>query len=212
MHELEKGGQEFAISVRGNLEENVNRHHFVRASVEPCEKFRKAYYILYERITIEYEEQTGEPLKKYKKYEPELLETFFTNYRNDGEIFDQASKILSQLITLQSLPNANHRTAFLFIQFYLNKNGIAIHQYEEAREQYDEFYKYSKHAIERDINHQELFNEKYLDVHHSIALEQHVKEAKQLLEKIVKHQSGILEAESLQAFVTDLYHSGSFPS
>ncbi len=57
----------------------------------------------------------------YKEYEPEYLIKFYNNHKDFEDIVDQITNITSKLILIQALPNANHRTAFIFIRIYLKK-------------------------------------------------------------------------------------------
>ena len=175
-----------------------------------CEAFRDYFYYIFQLIIEEYENETGEKLKEYKKYEPKLLLKFCGEYMDEKDVIDQASKLLSQLIVLQALPNANHRTSFRLVSLYLSsQHDIRITTYPDAKKEYDDFYEVSKHLISRDINHQELFNENFMDVHHTMALDKHLEESKKLIEKIFQNQSGMMEAVPFHRFISSLNHSGS---
>lgn len=68
----------------------------------------------------------------------------------------------------------------------------------------------SKFLIEREINHNQLFNESYMDVQHSQALKEHEKSMKKLMNEIVNiPQSGIRTVESFHSFVASINQSGS---
>lgn len=178
-----------------------------------CEIFRDFYYHTFETVNYDYWKDTGERIKPYKEYEPNLLILYCKNYKNEDNINNQLAKLLSGLIVLQSLPNANHRTAFRFIDHYLEfvcKQNIKI--YLEEKEIYDSFYNNSKQIIDNDINHEYLFHEKYHDVHHFMGIENHLKFSKELVEKISPPQSGIIDAVPFQRFITSLYQSGSSSS
>ena len=95
---------------------------------------------------------------------------FYCNHKDNKDVLNQITNITSSLILIQALPNANHRTAFIFIRIYLKKHGIYIKTYEEEQEKYNAFYYISKPIIDKDINRPQFFNEKYLDVHHSSAI------------------------------------------
>jgi hypothetical protein len=72
--------------------------------------------------------------------------------------------MLSGLIILQALPNANHRTAFRFVDLFLGfASGEKMKTYNEAQSLYDEFYKKSKPIIDFEINHNALFTKKYTE-------------------------------------------------
>lgn len=175
-----------------------------------CEIFRDFYHHLFERINFEYHEETGEHIKPYKEYEPDLLIQFCLRYENEQIIKDQLAKLLSGLITLQSLPNANHRTAFRFVDLYLGfscREKLRI--YSDAQDLYDKFYDKSKSIIDFEINHGELFNENYMDAHHKMGIQNHFMYSKELIEKITETQSGIMEAVPFQRFITSLYQEGS---
>ena len=175
-----------------------------------CETFKNFYYHIFKRINYEFLQETGKEIKPYKEYEPDLLLTFCNKYNDEPELIHQLTKLLSGLIILQTLPNANHRTAFRFIDLYLGFIGrVKLKTYTEEKYLYDEFYKISKPIIDLDINHHALFNDKYMDVHHSMGIEKHFKCSKELIEKIIKTQSGITEAVPFQRFITSLYQSGS---
>lgn len=176
--------------------------------VTPCKTFEKDYKSLYQIIIREYEDETKEKIKAYKDYEPDLLVTFCENYLDEKDILDQAAKLLSGLIILQSLPNANHRTAFRFISIYLLRTcGMKIMTYHEAKALYDGFYSKSKPILEFEINHDALFDEKYMDVHHSMGIEKHLDHSKELVKNIIPAQSGMVEAVPFQRFISSLNHS-----
>jgi prophage maintenance system killer protein len=176
--------------------------------VTPCGIFEKDYKSLYRIIIKEYEDETKEKIKAYKDYEPDLLVTFCKKYSNEKDILDQAANLLSGLIILQALPNANHRTAFRFVSIYLLRtSGLKMKTYNEAKALYDGFYSKSKPILEFEINHEALFKEDYMDSHHSMGIEKHLKHSKELLEKIVPAQSGMVEAVPFQRFISSLNHS-----
>jgi hypothetical protein len=135
---------------------------------------------------------------------------FCENYTDEIYLIDQLSKLLSKLIILQALPNANHRTAFRFVDLYL---GFACEEklktYNDAKIIYDEFYNKSKPIIDFEINHNALFNKIYTDAHHSIGIENHLKYTKELIGKITRIQSGITDAVPFHRFITSLYQEGS---
>ncbi len=175
-----------------------------------CETFKNFYYHLYERINFEYTEETGDKIKPYKDYEPDLLLTFCENYKDEADLINQLAKLLSSLIILQALPNANHRTAFRFVDLYLGFScGEKMKTYNEEKRLYDLFYVNSKHMVDLDINHEHLFNESYRDAHHSMGIKDHLKYSKELIEKIIPTQSGMTDAVPFQRFITSLYQDGS---
>ena len=146
-----------------------------------CETFENDYQSLYQIILKEYEEETGEKIKPYKDYEPDLLVTFCEKYLDDKDILNQAAKLLSGLIILQALPNANHRTAFRFVSIYLLiTTDEKMITYNEARDLYDGFYRRSKPILEF---------------------------SKALIKKIFPAQSGIVEAVPFHRFISSLNHS-----
>ncbi len=81
--------------------------------------------------------------------------------------------------------------------------------YKEEKRLYDAFYVHSKQIIDLDINHNQLFNEHYYDVHHSKGIKDHLKYSKELIEKIIPTQSGMIEAVPFHRFITSLYQAGS---
>ena len=136
-----------------------------------CEIFRDFFHHLFERINFEYLEETGESIKPYKNYEPDLLIIFCKKYEDERNIQDQLAKLLSGLIVIQSLPNANHRTAFRFADLYFGfACGNKMKTYTETKTLYDKFYDISKPIIDFEINHHALFNYKYMDVHHTMGV------------------------------------------
>jgi hypothetical protein len=178
-----------------------------------CETFRDFYYHLFETVNYDYWKDTGERIKPYKEYEPDLLIKFCINYEDASDIQTQLVKLLSGLIVLQSLPNANHRTAFRLIDHYLEfvcEKNIKV--YFEVKDIYDSFYEKSKQIIDNDINHEYLFHENYHDAHHFMGIANHLKFSKELIEKILPPQSGIIDAVPFQRFITSLYQSGSSSS
>ncbi len=177
-----------------------------------AEKFVSPYLKLYESIKRSYQSIKGEKIAEYKELEPEILKQIFLNYVDEEGIINQCSKICSQLIRSQSLPNANHRTAFLFIKLYLRKQDIRMYIYEEKKSEYDKFYRTSKEIIDTMIEHNELFNRKYMDVHHSIGIEEHEKKMDRLMREIIQiPQSGIVAAESFHSFIASMNQEGSLP-
>ncbi len=175
-----------------------------------CEIFKKFYYHLYERINFEFTEETGDKIKEYKPYEPDLLITYCEMYQDQSVMLNQISKLLSGLIILQALPNANHRSSFRFVDLYFGfACGSKMATYKEEKELYDGFYVHSKQIIDFEINHEQLFNEHYHDVHHTEGIKNHLKYSKELVEKIISTQSGIIEAVPFQRFITSLYQEGS---
>jgi prophage maintenance system killer protein len=185
----------------------------VEVQFEQAKKFEQLYHELFLHIVRDYKNRTGEDLKIYKKYEPEYLIEFFLNHEDSDDIIDQITNIVSTLILIQAFPNANHRTAFMFIRIYLKKHGIYIKTYEEEQEKYDAFYDISKPIIDREINRPQFFNDNYFDVHHSLAIKKHFKSLKKLFNEIVElPQSGIVTVESLHSFIASLNQSGSSPS
>jgi prophage maintenance system killer protein len=181
--------------------------------MEEAKKFQEFYYELFLHIVRDFRNRTGEELKMYKEYEPEYLIDFYNNHKDNENLIDQITNITSNLILIQALPNANHRTAFIFIRIYLKKHGIYIKTYEEEQEKYDVFYNISKPLIDNDINRPQIFNEKYLDVHHSSAIKKHFMSLKKLFKSVVElPQSGMVTLESLHSFIASLNQSGSSPS
>jgi prophage maintenance system killer protein len=181
--------------------------------LEQAKQFQKFYYELFLHIVRDYKNRTGEDLKMYKEYEPEYLIKFYCNHKDNKDFFDQITNITSNLILIQALPNANHRTAFIFIRIYLKKHGIYIRTYEEEKEKYDVFYDISKPLIDNDINRPQIYNDKYLDVHHTSAIKKHFSSLKKLFESVVElPQSGMVTLESLHSFIASLNQSGSSPS
>ena len=177
-----------------------------------AERFVELYCFLYQKIVGDYLRDKGEELQRYKKFEPDLLGKFYMNYKDEAGAIDQISSLVSKLIILQSLPNANHRSAFLFIRYYLKKYGIYIEIYEDEKTKYDKFYDTSKFLIDRDINHHFLYADNYMDVHHDMAINSHLASTKNLLEEIVKWpQSGMVELESFHSFVASTNQTGSLP-
>lgn len=175
-----------------------------------CETFKNFYYHLFERINFEFTQETGEKIKPYKDYEPNLLQIFCEQYQDEKDILDQLTKLLSGLITLQALPNANHRTAFRFVDLYLGFSyGEKMKTYNEEKKLYDLFYSNSKRIVDLDINHKYLFDKSYHDAHHSRGIKDHLKYSEELIEKIVTTQSGMTEAVPFQRFITSLYQEGS---
>ena len=177
-----------------------------------AKRFVELYYQIYLFLLKDYKNKTGKNLKTYKEYEPDYLKKVFLQYKDKKDIIDQASSLTSNLIVIQAFPNANHRTAFLFMKYYLKKQGITMDIYSEKKEMYNRFYEKSKFLIERPINHKQLFNESYMDVQHSLALKEHEKSMKRLMKEIVHiPQSGITTVESFHSFVASINQSGSLP-
>lgn len=184
---------------------NLNREY-------SAEKFVWLYLKLYESIKRSYQSITGEKIAEYKELETDILKKIFLSYVDEESIIDQCSKICSHLIRSQPLPNANHRTAFLFIKLYLRKQDIRMYIYEEKKSEYDKFYLTSKEIVDTMIEHNELFNRNYMDVHHSMGIEEHEKKMEWLMRKIIQMpQSGIVAAESFHSFIASMNQEGSLP-
>ncbi len=176
------------------------------------DEFVALYYKIYLFIIKDYKKRTGKNLREYKDYEPEYLKNLYLNYKDKNNLIDQVSHLASKLIIIQALPNANHRTAFLFIKYYLKKQGVNMYIYSEKKKAYDLFYEQSKFLIEREINHLQLFNDSYMDVQHDQALREHENNMKRLMKEIViLPQSGIRTVESFHSFVASINQSGSLP-
>ena len=181
--------------------------------LEQAKQFQELYHELFLHIVRDYKNRTGEELKMYKEYEPDYLIKFYCNHKDSKDLLDQITNITSNLILIQALPNANHRTAFIFIRIYLKKHGIYIRTYEEEKKKYDAFYDISKPIIDNDINRPQFFNEKYFDVHHSSAIKKHFDSLRKLFNSVVElPQSGMVTLESLHSFIASLNQSGSSPS
>ncbi|MFO8078019.1 MAG: hypothetical protein R6U21_05205 [Thermoplasmatota archaeon] len=183
---------------------------------DSLDEYADDFVILYRRLYLflvkDYKRRTGRNLKEYKSYEPTYLKKAYLNYTDKSTLIDQVSHLASTLITIQALPNANHRTAFLFTKYYLKKHGVNMKIYSEEKKVYDQLYEKSKFLIEREINHNQLFNDSYMDVHHDQAVRKHEKHMKKLMKEIViLPQSGIRTVESFHSFVASINQSGSFP-
>jgi hypothetical protein len=184
--------------------------------INSCEKsiddFVTLYYQIYLFIINDFKRRTGENLKEYKEFEPWYLKKIYLDYTDKSNLIDQVSQLASKLIVSQALPNANHRTAFLFVKYYLKKQGVDMNIYSEKKKVYDRFYEKSKFLIDRVINHLQLFNDSYMDVQHDQALREHEKSMKQLMKEIIiLPQSGIRTVESFHSFVASINQSGSLP-
>jgi prophage maintenance system killer protein len=188
-------------------------NHMRKRDIAFEERFIHLYHELYQFILQDFKEREGTDLKLYKDYEPEHLRRFIQGFKDKPEIMDQLSALTSGLITLQALPNANHRTAFMFLRVYLKKRDIYIKRYDEDKKNYDNFYSRSKKIIERDIDHNLLFKKDFVDAQHSIGIEEHFKISKVLLQNVVElPQSGIVTVESLHSFIASMNQAGSLPS
>jgi len=74
----------------------------------------------------------------------------------DKNIKEVTVELMSGLISLQALPNLNHRTTIEFVGVYLLANKVYLKDYENNKWEYDRFAEESKHAIlnERSIRSQ----------------------------------------------------------
>ena len=179
---------------------------------DTAKAFTTTYYRIFQSLCDEYNERTGEQLKPYKEYEPEYLYNFCVQYIDEKDIVKQISKILSKLIIIQALPNANHRTAFFLMNIYCLKPEMRLKIYDEKKQDYDKFIDRSKRIIDTDISHVDYFNENYFDAHHTKGIEKHLGLTTELIKNIlVKPQSGIVTVESFQIFIARLIQTGSFP-
>ena len=89
-------------------------------------KFIRIYLYEQENHTRE----RGIPIEKYSPYEPDLTDKFFEEFNDENKTITQiGTEILSNLIFLQSLPNANHRTSINFLTIFLNENDVLIKEY-----------------------------------------------------------------------------------
>jgi hypothetical protein len=177
------------------------------------ETFCEIYYSIFLFICKDNLKRTGKELSSYKHFEPEYLKNIYIEYVDEKEIIKQISKLLSKLIIIQALPNANHRTAFFLMRVYSRMHGIRMKLYDEDIEYFNKFYDESKRIIGTDINHSHLFDDNYFDSQHSHGIEEHLKCSTNLIRKIlVKPQSGIRTVESFHSFIARLNQAGSLPS
>ena len=114
-------------------------------SVMLTEKYIQYYHILRE----EYKLKTGKYPKEYKEdSDREGIERFFKDLEEDDRtIKDISIEMLSKLISLQALPNLNHRTTIVFTRVYLLSNDVYLYEYDERKWVYDRFSEESKYVI-----------------------------------------------------------------
>jgi len=109
----------------------------------------KKYIQYYHILRDEVKRQTGRYPKEYREdIDQEGIEKFFENFREDGKTIKEiAIELLSKLISLQALPNMNHRTIIVFTRVYLLSNDVYLHEYDDRKWNYNRFSEESKYAI-----------------------------------------------------------------
>jgi len=113
------------------------------------EMLTKKYIHYYHILREEVKYRTGKYPKEYRDgIHEEGIERFFENFREDNKTIQEISvEILSKLISLQALPNMNHRTTIVFTRVFLLSNEAYLYEYDERKWEYDRFSEESKHAI-----------------------------------------------------------------
>jgi len=76
---------------------------------------------IYEALIERNEAEEGAPVEAYKGIDISALSEVLDRTSWDGSTTDVAGRLASNLILKHALPNANHRTAVAFIQFYLRR-------------------------------------------------------------------------------------------
>ena len=106
------------------------------------EKFIQYYNILRE----EFKRRTGKYPNEYREdIDREGIEGFFQEFEEDNKTIKEISiGMLSELVSLQALPNMNHRTTLVFTRIFLLANDVYFYEYEERTEEYHRFAEESK--------------------------------------------------------------------
>ncbi len=109
----------------------------------------KKYIQYYSILREEVKRQTGNYPKEYREdIDKKGIEEFFNNFQEDDKTIKEiAIELLSKLISLQALPNLNHRTTIVFTRVYLLSNDVYLHEYDDQKWNYNRFSEESKHAI-----------------------------------------------------------------
>lgn len=143
-----------------------NEIRYVKSKIQPLldeyhhpltKKFLRLY--LYEQLT--HIEEKGEPIEGYNRYNLELTDQYFEEYDDANKTIRQiAVELLSDLIFLQTLPNANHRTAINFVALFLEINSVFIKNYSDNEIIFNEYVLKSNDIIKHDLV-RELEKKKY---------------------------------------------------
>lgn len=113
------------------------------------EMLTKKYIQYYHMVREYFKCQTGKYPKEYREdIDQDGIEKCFQGLEEEGKtIKEVAVEMLNKLISLQALPNMNHRTTFTFVRAYLHSNDVYLYEYEDRKWEYLRFTEESKHAI-----------------------------------------------------------------
>ena len=102
----------------------------------------------YKTLRVEYFRENDVFPKEYNELERGLIEKFFQNFDEEGKsVIEIAVELLSGLISLQALPNMNHRTSIAFVNFFLLGNDTVLYGYNDKKEIFDRFAEESKWVV-----------------------------------------------------------------
>lgn len=109
----------------------------------------KKYIQYYHILRDEVKHKTGKYPNEYRDdIDQSSIEEFFKDFREENKTIKEISvEILSKLISLQALPNMNHRTTFQLVGVYLLSKDVELYEYEDQKWTYDRFAEESKHVI-----------------------------------------------------------------
>jgi hypothetical protein len=90
------------------------------------------FLVYYEEAKRLHLERAGAPLKEYKPTEPDRLAAVFDGIlRGPQTGLDFLGNLLHRIVWAQCLGNANHRTAILFVQAFLDSAGLRLPYYAD---------------------------------------------------------------------------------
>ena len=110
-----------------------------RISTEETECLTALYIALYHELKARYENETGMPVKEYKRLEPEKIRRFFREFSGwRCSLFNAGALMLSKLLVIHPLPNMNHRTAITWTILFFERNDVRYPSYkvENEKERY----------------------------------------------------------------------------
>lgn len=90
-----------------------------------------------QRIINENVEREGSPVVKYKEEEVEKLPEALDRVDWNGTATEVAGQLISNIILVHALPNANHRTAISMAQVYLRKINPGFSMPDTTTDEYD---------------------------------------------------------------------------
>ena len=157
------------------------------------EKYIQYYFMVREYFKC----HTGKYPKEYRDdINQDGIEKFFQGFEEDNKtIKEVAVEMLNKLISLQALPNMNHRTTIAFVRAYLHSNGVYLFEYAYRKREYRRFAEESKNAIlnERSfIAQMENVDEEEKEWFIKNCLEEHLAVTTEYFDKLVQSGNPII--------------------